>query len=77
MRGEATARRPYSLGEEIAERGHARIGGVLAIVALTLFVVLAVRLGDAWRLASALAYGITLVLLYTASTLTTRCPDRG
>jgi len=69
VRGETTARRPYSLGEEIANAVTHGIGGVLALVALVLLVVLAVKLGDWWRIASALAYGITLVLLYTASTL--------
>jgi len=69
VRGETTARRPYSVGEEIANAVTHGVGGVLALVALVLLVVLAVQLGDWWRIASALAYGITLVLLYTASTL--------
>ena len=45
------------------------IGAVLALVGLVLLVVLAVRLGDPWKIVSFSIYGITLLLLYTFSAL--------
>jgi len=59
----------YSLGEEIANSITHGIGALLAVTALVLMVVRAVRSGSPWNLAAAIIYGISLVLLYTASTL--------
>jgi len=62
-------RRDYTLGEEIANSITHGVGIGLSVAALTLLIMYGVRSGDAWRLASAIVYGITLVLEYTASTL--------
>lgn len=62
-------RRPYSVGEEIANAVTHGLGAVMGIVAFTLLVVFAARSGEATKLASAIVYGLTLVLLYTTSTL--------
>lgn len=61
--------RAYSFGEEVANAVTHGIGIVLSIAALTLLVAFAALFGDAWRIASGIVYGITLVLLYTSSTL--------
>lgn len=45
------------------------IGAIFGIIALTLMVVTAVRLGDPWRLAAGLTYGVSLTVLFLASTL--------
>jgi hemolysin III len=45
------------------------LGALLSLLGATVLVVLAARSGDASRLAGALAFGVTLVLLYTASAL--------
>jgi len=66
---EARPRRPYSVGEEIANAVTHGLGAVLSIVAFTVLVVFAARSGDTLKLVSAIIYGTTLVLLYTASTL--------
>ena len=58
----------YSLGEEIANSIIHGIGIGLSVAALVLLIVYAAE-GDVWRLASAIVYGVTLVLEYTASTL--------
>ncbi len=58
----------YTLGEEIANSIVHGIGVVLSIVALVLLIMYAAQ-GDGWRLASAIVYGSTLLLEYTASTL--------
>jgi len=59
----------YSLGEEIANSVTHGIGVAFGIVALTLLIVYGVLRGDSWSLGGGIAFGITLVLLYTGSTL--------
>jgi hemolysin III len=60
--------RIYSIGEEIANSITHGIGVFLAIAALVLMTVFAALHGGGMRLVGALAFGITLVLEYTAST---------
>lgn len=45
------------------------IGAIFGVIALTLMIVVAVRLDDPWRLAAGLTYGISLTILFLASTL--------
>ncbi len=59
----------YSLGEEIAHSVTHGIGTGLSIAGLTLLVVLAALFGDVYHIVSFSVYGVTLVLLYLASTL--------
>ncbi|HDQ46364.1 MAG TPA: hemolysin III family protein [bacterium] len=59
----------YTLGEEIASSITHGIGAALGIAALVILVVLAAKQGDAWRIVSFSIYGVTLILLYLASTL--------
>lgn len=61
--------RRYTLGEEVANGITHGVGIGLAIAALVLLVAFAVLDGDGYKLASAIVFGITLVLQYTASTL--------
>ena len=61
--------RPYSIGEEIANSLTHGLGAGLAIAALVILVAFAVLTHDGYRLASAIVYGVTLVLQYAASTL--------
>lgn len=61
--------RPYTLGEEIANSIIHGLGAALSIAALTMLLVFAAQGGDTWAIASALVYGIALILEYTASTL--------
>jgi len=62
-------RRPYSMGEEIANSVIHGIGVALSIAALVLLVTFAGFAGDSYKLAASLVFGITLVLEYAASTL--------
>ncbi len=62
-------KRAYSLGEEIANAVTHGLGIGLSIAALTLLVVFAAIWGNGWHLASAIVYGVTMLLLYVASTL--------
>jgi hemolysin III len=62
-------RRPYTLGEEIANSLTHGLGTGLAIAALVILVAVAVLADDGYKLAGAVVYGVTLVLQYAASTL--------
>jgi hemolysin III len=67
-RGEKS-NRDYTVGEEIANSVTHGIGIAFSIVALTLLVAGAVAYGDSWALAGGIVFGISLILLYTGSTL--------
>jgi hemolysin III len=67
-RGEQHARE-YTVGEEIANSITHGIGVAVSIVGLTLLIAWASLYGDGWALASGIVFGITLILLYTGSTL--------
>lgn len=61
--------KPYTMAEEIIHGITHGIGTGLSIAGLTVLVILSAQRGDAWRLVSFSIYGVTLVLLYLASTL--------
>jgi hemolysin III len=59
----------YSVREEIAHSAIHGIGIALSIAGLIALVLTARRTGDTWDLVASAVYGVTLVLLYLASTL--------
>jgi hemolysin III len=59
----------YSLGEEIANSVTHGVGGLLSVVALVILIQVAATRGNVWHLASAIVYGLSMFLLYMASTL--------
>ncbi len=61
--------RPYSPGEEIANAVTHGLGTVLSVAGLTMMVTLAALQGGGRQVAAAIVYGISLIALYTASTL--------
>lgn len=61
--------RAYSLGEEIANSVIHGLGIGLSVAALVILVAFAALEHDGYKMASAIVYGISLVLEYTASTL--------
>ena len=65
----ASAVRPYTLGEEIANSSIHGLGVALSIAALTTLLIFAGWAQNGWAIASSIVYGISLVLEYTASTL--------
>ncbi len=71
MTGEdqATHGHPYSLGEEIANAVTHGVGAAASVAALVALVFIAAMWGNGWHLASAIVYGVTMFLLYIASTL--------
>ena len=60
---------PYPLGEEIANAVTHGVGALASLAGLIILVALAALDGDGFHLAGALVFGVTLVLLYLASTL--------
>lgn len=59
----------YTVGEEIANAVTHGLGAVVSIAGLTLMVAFAWLWGDAWCLAGAIVFGITLLLQYVFSAL--------
>jgi hemolysin III len=68
MKNEASSRQ-YSVGEEIASAITHGIGAAMSIAALILLLVRASALGNALAVLSVSIYGISLILLYSMSTL--------
>lgn len=64
-----TANNDESLIEELANGITHGIGLVLSIAGLIALVVLSVMRGNAWHIAGCTTFGVTLVLLYAASTV--------
>ena len=69
VRNSRKAIRAYSLGEEIANSITHGVGALLAIAAIPLCVVAAVRSGGGLHLLAALVYSIFMLLEYVMSTL--------
>jgi len=61
--------RPGTLGEEIANSITHGVGALLAMGGVAVLVTLAARRGTAWHVVACSVFGVTLVLLYLASTL--------
>lgn len=59
----------FTLREEVANAITHGIGAALSIAALVLLLVYSIQYGNVWHIVSFTVYGISLVLLYTFSTL--------
>lgn len=59
----------YTKGEEIFNMTSHIVGGVLGIVALVLCVVFAAVHGNGYGVVSGAIYGVTMVILYTMSSI--------
>lgn len=59
----------HSLREEIANALTHGLGVVAALCGSSVLITLAAIHGDGWQLGSAIVYGLTLIVLYVASTL--------
>lgn len=68
-RSESHAQPVYTLGEEIFNSVSHGVGALLGIAALVLLIVRAAGSSEPFALASALVFGIALILEYTMSTL--------
>lgn len=59
----------YSRREEVANAVTHGIGAALSVAALVILIVFSSMKGTAWHVVSFTIYGITMLLLYTSSTL--------
>ena len=59
----------YSRGEELANALTHGFGAAAALAAGAVLITLTALFGDGWQLASAIVFGVAMLLLYTASTL--------
>ena len=59
----------YSIGEEIGNAITHGVGVLLALAALVVMVIISARNGDVWDIVSSSIFGVTMVLLYLASTM--------
>ena len=59
----------YSLKEEVAHSVTHGIGAILSVVGLIILVIHSSMYGDTWHIVSSSIYGLTLITLYTSSTL--------
>ena len=66
---ETTGARVYTRGEEIANWVTHGVGLAASIAALTLLIVFSSLRGDAWHVVSFTVFGLTLLTLYTTSTV--------
>ena len=71
----ARSRRPWSRGEEIANSVSHGIGLLAALIAVPFLLAEAVRRGDAQSVARVGVFGLTILLVYLASTLFHALPD--
>lgn len=60
---------PFSKGEEIANAVIHGVGVLLSVAALVILIVFASLFGTAWHVVGFTLFGVTMVLLYTSSTL--------
>ncbi|MCM3584571.1 hemolysin III family protein [Mesobacillus maritimus] len=65
----------FSKEEEISNSITHGIGAILSIAALVILIVLSSMNGTAWHIVSFTLFGITMVLLYTSSTLVHALPQ--
>lgn len=59
----------YTKGEEVFNMVTHIVGGAFGIIALVFGVILSARTGDPWKITSVSVYGITLVTMYTVSSV--------
>ena len=69
--------KPYSVAEEIANSLSHGVGVIFGIIALVLMIVRSVQLDDTLRLVSFTIYGVSMILLFLASTLYHAIPYTG
>jgi len=65
----------YSRREEVANAVTHGVGSALSVAGLAILIVFAAWKGTAWHVVSFTIYGVTMLLLYTASTLVHAFPE--
>ena len=68
--------RPYTIGEEIWHCSIHGMGIILSIAGLVILAALSAIHGNAWTVVSTVIFGVTMTMLYTASTLYHAVPNQ-
>lgn len=64
-----TQSRPYTVVEEICNCSVHGLGIILSIAALVILAAFSARYGNAWTIVSTVIFGVSMIILYSASTL--------
>lgn len=72
---QATVKSRFSSGEDMANAFSHLVGAGLSVAALVLMVVFASVRGDAWSIVSCSVFGVSMVFLYTSSTIAHWLPE--
>lgn len=59
----------YTRGEELFNTASHAVGGIFGVVALIVCLSLSLRSGDGWAVTGSLIYGLSMILLYTVSSV--------
>ena len=68
--------RPYTLGEEICNCTIHGLGIILSIAGLVILAAFSSIYGNAWSIVSTVIFGVSMILLYTASTIYHAVPSQ-
>ena len=64
-----TQSRPYTIVEEICNCSVHGLGIILSIAALVILAAFSARYGNAWTIVSTVIFGVSMIIMYSASTL--------
>ena len=64
-----TQTRPYTIVEEICNCSVHGLGIILSIAALVILASFSARYGNAWTIVSTVIFGVSMIIMYSASTL--------
>lgn len=67
--------RPYTLTEEIAHSVVHGLGTIIAVIAMVILVTISAMKSDWWAVVSTAIFGITMIMMYSASTVYHAVPD--
>lgn len=75
MSNTATLMRPYTLVEEICNCSIHGLGIILSIAGLVILAAFSSVYGNAWTIVSSVIFGVSMIMIYTASTIYHAVPN--
>ena len=70
-----SAKRPYTIAEEICHCSIHGLGIILSIAGLVILAAFSSVYGNAWTIVSTVLFGVSMIIMYTASTLYHAVPN--
>ena len=71
-----SAKRPYTIAEEICHCSIHGLGIILSIAGLVILAAFSSVYGNAWTIVSTVLFGVSMIIMYTASTLYHAVPNQ-